>query len=213
MNALLEWPEIINQQVIPAAGFVGTIAFALSGVLAGARKQFDWVGVFIIALLTSCGGGMVRDLLLDRPVTILHSMMPVYVVLAMMALAKMFGLHRRPSLERQAWFVLCDSVGLAAFALNAALLAMDAGLTPFGVVAVAFITATGGGILRDMLVNEVPTLLATGFYGSVAVLMALAVMAVRQLGLLEEWAMPAIFLGGLGVRLLAWKQAWRLPVF
>jgi uncharacterized membrane protein YeiH len=108
-------------------------------------------------------------------------------------------------------FVVSDSVGLIAFSITGALVGLDAGISFFGVLLLAFVTAVGGGLLRDMLLSEVPLILCSEFYGSVAILVAAVLWGLDAAGWLSGRSLIALFLLGLAVRLVAYFRHWRLP--
>lgn len=204
-------PFDLTQQTLAAAGLVGGAAFALSGFLAGVRKGLDLMGVFILALLTASGGGALRDILIGRPVALVHGAEAFLISGTVVLLALAFRLHRLPQLEQRLGFVVSDAVGLAAFGLSGALVGIEAQAHFFGVVSLALLTAAGGGILRDLLVNEVPEVLHGGFYGSVALLQGAAVCALNECGALNPYTLLAAFGGALALRLVAYRRGWRLP--
>jgi uncharacterized membrane protein YeiH len=198
-------------QFFATASTVGSIAFALSGFMMGARKQLDVMGAFILAFLTANGGGVVRDLLVGRTPAIMHGMLPFWLAVGTMALAMAFRLQSRPAVERNWIFIVSDAVGLVAFGITGALIGIEKELHFFGVVTLSFLTATGGGIVRDMLVNEVPLVLHGDFYGSVALLLGVAVFLLHWAGLMNPASLTIIFLAGLILRLVAYRRGWQLP--
>lgn len=193
------------------ASLAGGVAFAVSGFLAGTKKNLDWMGLFILSFLTANGGGILRDVLADRPPVILLSNQPFLIAVAVTVLGCVLKLKHHASLESQWLFVLCDAVGLAAFAITGALVALEIEAPFFGFVTLSFLTATGGAILRDILVNNIPEVLHSGFYGSIAILVALAVYLLHMQGLLMPASLLGVFLGGLLLRLLAYHYRWQLP--
>lgn len=193
------------------ASIVGSIAFALSGFMAGARKQLDVMGVFILAFLTANGGGVLRDLLVGRTPAIMSGMLPFLLAAGTVLVAAAVRLHDKESVERNRIFTTSDAVGLAAFGITGALVGIEHELHFFGVVTLSFLTATGGGIVRDMLVNEVPLVLHGDFYGSVAILLGVAVFLLHWGGLTNPLSLSLVFLAGLILRLIAYGRRWRLP--
>lgn len=193
------------------AGLLGSLAFATSGFLAGARKELDIVGVFIVTMLTANGGGAVRDVLLGRTPLVLTDPTPFYLVCGVITIALLFKLHKHARLERHWLFVMSDAIGLVAFSLTGTLAGLEAGLSIFGVMVLAFITATGGGILRDMMVNETPSLLSSDFYGTVALVMAASVYGLHHFGHASELNITIVFFLLLGLRMLAYLRGWHLP--
>jgi uncharacterized membrane protein YeiH len=193
------------------ASLTGGIAFALSGFLAGAKKNLDWMGLFILSFLTANGGGILRDVLADRPPVILLSNEPFLIAFAVTLLGSLLKTRHRASLENQWFFVTCDAIGLVAFAITGALVALAMNAPFFGFITLAFLTAAGGAILRDILVNNIPEVLHSGFYGSVAILVALVIYLLNMNGMLTSASLFGIFLGGLVLRLLAYYYRWQLP--
>lgn len=197
--------------VYTIANVVGTIAFAFSGFLVGVHKQLDVMGVFILTMLTANGGGAVRDVLVNRTPYVLSDINAFWMVFGVFMFSYLFRLSRYAKVERSRFFVLSDAMGLVAFSVTGALVGMEAGLSLFGVMVLAFVTAAGGGIIRDIMVNEEPAILRSDFYGSVAVLVAIAVWGLHRAEMANEQAMLGVFVGALTLRLLAYYKGWRLP--
>lgn len=192
---------------------IGTIAFTLSGYLVGARKRLDMLGVLICALLTAIGGGIMRDMIVGRtPVAFIeHS---VFIVIALtLAAAWGFKLQNNQTRVLAEAFVWADSLGLAAFTISGAQVGLHYHLNFFGVIMLGFITAVGGGIVRDVLVNDIPMILRKDFYGTVAVLTALALYLLDALGWVNPLTLNLLLLGGYALRMWAYKTAWALPRF
>lgn len=200
-----------STQTLYAASLVGGAAFALSGFLTGVRKGLDLMGVFVLSFLTANGGGAIRDILIGRPVTLVREAEPFLITGTVVLLAMLFKLHKLPQLEQRWGFIVSDAVGLAAFGLSGALIGIEAQAQFFGVLALSFLTATGGSMLRDVLVNEVPEVLHGGFYGSVALLLGAAVYGLHALQFLNPFSLLAAFGAALALRLLAYHRKWRLP--
>lgn len=135
---------------------VGVIAFALSGVIEAARKKFDLVGVVMVAAIAAFGGGTLRDVLLDRrPFFWVEQEFWVWVLIAAGVALPFFFKARHIALSEKA-MLIPDAFGLGIFAAGGTHLALVAGQTPLVAVIMGVITAVAGGILRDVLVNEVP---------------------------------------------------------
>ena len=195
---------------------VGTVAFALSGYLLGVRKRLDLLGVLLVATLTAVGGGILRDLLLARVPLIFTSRGPWYerapfVIAATVLVAWAFSLHKVLEKGPRSLFVLADSMGLVAFSLAGASAAIDADLNLFAVALIALVTAVGGGLVRDALVNEVPAILHEDVYGTIAILAGLGLYAARGAHVPDAVSMPVLFVVGLGVRLLVVTRKLGLP--
>lgn len=193
------------------ASWIGGVAFALSGFLVGVRKELDLMGVFIIALITGNGGGVIRDLFLQKTPTVLTDLSALYLCAGTFLFGVVLHYLKSFDIENRGVFVLSDAIGLVAFSFTGTLAGLDAGLNIFGVTVLSFITATGGGIVRDILVNEVPSILKSEFYGSVAIVVALVMYALDHSNMATELNILAVFLSALFLRLLAHKMGWGLP--
>ena len=193
------------------ASTLGSVAFALSGFMAGARKQLDVMGVFILAFLSANGGGVVRDLLVGRTPAIMQSAMPFWLAAGTVVLALALRLQRKASVERNRIFIVSDAVGLVAFGIAGALVGIEKELHLFGVVTLSLLTATGGGLARDVLVNDVPLVLREDFYGSISLLLGLGVFALHRAGMMNPASLSMVFVAGLVLRLFAHEQGWKLP--
>ena len=135
---------------------LGVLAFALSGIMEAARKQFDLVGVVMIGAVTAFGGGTLRDVLLDRrPFFWVEQEFWVWALILVGLTLPFFFRATHIALTEKA-ILIPDAVGLCIFAAGGTHLALVAGMSPMIAVLMGVITAVVGGVLRDVLVNEVP---------------------------------------------------------
>src|SRR5258708_4506196 len=118
-------------EIFTLASFLGSIAFALSGFLAGVRKQLDLMGIFIVTMLTANGGGALRDVLVGQTPKVLLDASAFILVCMVLGCAMLLRLHRFANLERHWLFVVSDAVGLVAFSLTGTLVGIAAGLPIF----------------------------------------------------------------------------------
>jgi uncharacterized membrane protein YeiH len=135
---------------------IGTLAFALSGLIEAARKKLDIVGMAMVTFLAAFGGGTLRDILLDRrPFFWVQNEFWIWVVLAMCALALIFmrTRHIEPTERATAW---PDAIGLGIFSAGGTQIALQAGMPAIIAIIMGIITAVFGGVLRDVVVNEIP---------------------------------------------------------
>ena len=194
------------------AEYIGIIAFSMSGFFVAVRNNLDLLGVLIATFLTALGGGIIRDITVDKvPFTFSHTY-PALIVVIVMLLLIIFRFHKRNSLENKPLFILSDSIGLVSFSISGALIALDVGFNLAGVIAMSFITAVGGGIARDVIINEVPFVLKTGFYGTVSILIALVLYLLHQQNLMSFTVITALFVAALSLRLLAYYKKWSIPL-
>lgn len=195
-----------------AAEYIGLVAFAMSGFFIAVRNKLDFLGVLVSVFLTSAGGGILRDVTVDiKPYTFTHSS-PALVIFSVMILMVIFRFHKKESLENQPLFILSDSIGLVSFSITGTLIAMEHDLNFAGVLALAFATAIGGGIMRDVIINEVPFVLKTGFYGTIALLIAAMLFFLDSLGLLGAYSLTAVFIFSVILRLIAYYKHWSIPM-
>lgn len=190
---------------------IGTVAFAVSGYLLGVRKHLDWLGVVIVTLLTAIGGGIIRDVLVGRMPMVFLDNTNLVVIAVTLLLAWLLRLHKRENEMLTRLFIIADSIGLVAFSLAGAKLGVEFHLNAFGVVLLGFVTAVGGGIVRDMMVNDVPFILHQDFYGTVSILVAAVLYVLSQQGWDHLLAVQLLFVAGLALRLLAHWQELSLP--
>ncbi|MEN3031500.1 trimeric intracellular cation channel family protein [Chromobacterium amazonense] len=190
---------------------IGTAAFAVSGYLVGIRKRLDVLGILILAVVTAIGGGIMRDVLVNRVPRVFFDYTNLAVIAATVFLAWLLGLHRRRSRALEGLFVVADSLGLVAFSLTGAQVGLMFDLNAFGVVALGFITAVGGGVVRDMMVNDVPFILHRDFYGTVAIVVAGGLWLFDKLGWVGVWSLQLLFWLGLALRMLAHAREITLP--
>jgi uncharacterized membrane protein YeiH len=194
------------------AEYIGIIAFAVSGFFVAVRVKLDFLGTLISVFLTALGGGIIRDITVDKiPYTFTHDT-PALIIFVVMVLLILFAFHKRDSIENKLFFILSDSIGLVSFSITGALIALEAGLNLTGVLALAFVTAVGGGIIRDVIINEVPFVLKTGFYGTIALLIGLVLYVLDVYGLVNYVALTIVFLLGILLRIIAYYKKWAIPL-
>jgi uncharacterized membrane protein YeiH len=189
--------------------YLGIFAFALSGALKGLRKQLDPFGVLVLALATAVGGGTIRDVVLGNiPPYWLSERNYVLLVIAATLIA--VGMPRL--LERTEGVILFfDAIGLGLYTVIGATKAMEKGLGGVGVVALACVTACGGGMIRDLLAAEVPVVLRKEIYASASILGALLILGLQYTALPSPVSLTASAIVVVVLRLLALRFHWGLP--
>lgn len=197
--------------LVVAADILGIIAFALSGFLVGIRNNLDLLGLIISASLTALGGGVVRDVILGRIPFAFNEYYPAITVITTIFLAFAFRLYRKEQLERQWLFIISDTIGLVAFSITGALLAIEVEFNFFGVMILSFLTAVGGGVLRDTMINQVPSVLISDFYGSIAIIVSVLLLLLAQMDMVNTWGVACVAAFAIFLRLLAVTKQWHLP--
>ena len=188
----------------------GVAVFAASGALVASRKQMDLVGFGLIATVTGIGGGTLRDLLLDRPVFWIQQ--PVYVVLCVALATALFFVA--PYIQRRYPVLLwADALGLALFAMLGADIALDQGAGAVAAAVMGVMTATFGGLIRDVLCNEIPLILRREIYATAAAFGATVFILLTWLDLPSPVAEFGSIAAGFSLRALGLIQGWSLPVY
>ena len=193
------------------ADIIGIISFALSGFLISVHCKLDILGVFISSFLTALGGGMIRDVLANRTPYVFTDTLPVMLVIATVIIALLFKLHKSDNLESKTAFIISDAVGLVSFAITGSLVAIQNEYNFLGVLILAFLTAVGGGTIRDILINRVPSILVSEFYATVALIIGFIVFILHLFQLNTLFSLLIVFVFGVALRLLAYYRKWHLP--
>ena len=193
------------------ADIIGIISFALSGFLIAVLCKLDILGVFISAFLTAFGGGMTRDVLADRTPYVFTSNLPLSLVIATVLIAMLFKLHKITNLEGKWAFVISDAIGLSSFAITGAIIAIESDFNFLSAVMLAFITAVGGGTIRDVLINRMPFILVSEFYATVALIIGSVVYILDAFELRNIFSLIIVFIFGVVLRVLAYYKKWHLP--
>ncbi|MFQ1062606.1 trimeric intracellular cation channel family protein [Bordetella trematum] len=188
---------------------VAIVAEAMTAALVAGRRDMDWVGVCVIACVTALGGGSVRDVLLGHyPLTwVAH---PEY--LAMTAGAALLTALGAPMLRHlRKLFLLLDALGLVAFTIIGCKVAQQMDL-PLSIVMISGgITGCAGGVLRDVLCNDIPLLFRRELYASVSLVTGALYLVLDQYA--ASLAVPVALTVGLAFRLLALRFNWQMPKF
>jgi len=190
---------------------VAITAEAMTAALSAGRRSMDWVGVCLLGAVTALGGGSGRDVLLGHYPLIWvanpgYLLLPAAAALATIAIARV--MHRLRRL-----FLFLDAVGLVAFTVLGCNVAMEMGLPVVVVIVAGMITGCLGGVLRDILCNEIPLLFRSELYASVSVVTGALYVAGLRLGLPHDAVMFAAMALGLAMRLLALRFNWNMPKF
>lgn len=156
--------EPLNTNIL-ALMYFGDAVFALSGALLAGRKRMDIIGVVLIGTITGVGGGTVRDLLLGRTVWWTHQ--PLELILCVVVSLLAFFVIPA-SVARRMWMIWADALGLAAFAVVGCHVALSVGAPMVVAVFMGMLTATGGGLIRDVITNEQPMITSGQLYATAA---------------------------------------------
>lgn len=194
------------QQIIE---FLGTLAFAISGIRHAAAKRFDWFGGFVCGIAVAIGGGTIRDMMLGVSPFWMSS--PVYIVCTFLAQAIVIIFSKSLKRLDNAWFVF-DTLGLALFTIAGVQKSLDYG-NPFWVaIIMGCITGAAGGVIRDVLLNRVPVIFQKEIYAMASVAGGSLYWALTYTGLPLPIVVTTTFLAIVAIRFLAVKYHISLPV-
>lgn len=202
----------MNPETLLTVLFVtGLIVEAMTGAISAGKKQMDLFGVLVVANVTAFGGGVVRDLLLDRyPILFIGEprflLMTSVCAIVMVIIARYFA--------RLRWiFLSLDALGMITFSIVGAIRALDMG---FGIAVASLagmVTGVFGGIMRDILCNEIPLAFRTELYASVSIFSVWLYLILRHLETPESLSVPFTLAAGFILRILAVKYDWHMPKF
>ncbi|MGG1520235.1 trimeric intracellular cation channel family protein [Paenibacillus oryzisoli] len=186
---------------------IGTIAFAVSGAIVAMEEEYDILGVYVLGLVTAFGGGIVRNLLIGKPIVLLWDQ-GLFFQIALFAMTLVFFLPVRFIRLWKTWEAFFDAIGLAAFSIQGALYATNMGHPLSAIIVAAVLTGIGGGIIRDVLAGRKPMVLKDEIYA------VWGMLAGALIGL--GWSQGGLALAGLFVlivtlRMLSVFYKWKLP--
>ncbi|CAN5450839.1 trimeric intracellular cation channel family protein [soil metagenome] len=187
---------------------LGTMAFTISGAFSAMEKKLDIFGVVVIAFVTAIGGGTIRDVLIgNKPVTWMRDITVPSVILTTALMAILF---RNLFRNLPKTLFLFDSLGLGLFTITGIQKGLEAGIHPAICVALGTITACFGGVIRDLLLREIPVLFRKEFYASACItggIVYLLLLYIVSAPVAQTTAIALVC----ALRLLAVKFNWRLP--
>jgi uncharacterized membrane protein YeiH len=189
--------------------YAGVAMFAATGALMAAEKRQDLLTFVFFAAITGVGGGTLRDIMIDAPLFWVQD--PSYSIVCA-AVAVLIWVTRGRGLPGRTLLWL-DAVGLSVYAVVGAAKALALGVSPVVCVVMGVITATFGGIIRDVLANEPSILLRRELYISAAIVSATTFITLSVAGVDDPWAVAIAIALGFGVRAGAIIKGWSLPAF
>lgn len=188
---------------------LGTFAFAISGALVASEKKLDLFGVIIIAFVTAVGGGMTRDVLIDaHPINWIGDLNYIWTILAAVVFTFLFKSKIAPLSKT---LFLFDTIGIGVFTLLGVQKGISLDLHPFIAVVMGMVSSVIGGVIRDVLTNQVPLIFDGVIYASVCLLGGTVYLVANYFNLPDNIQYTTTILTIVVVRLLAVKFNWELP--
>jgi uncharacterized membrane protein YeiH len=201
MNVEIEFVDIIE--------FLGTFAFAISGIRLASAKKFDLFGAFVVGFVTAIGGGTLRDLLINTVPFWLES--SVYLWATLLALIFVFIFHNQLIRLNNTFFIF-DSIGLGLFVVVGVEKTLALGYDPWVAVIMGTITGSVGGMVRDVLINEIPLIFRKEIYALACVFGGVVFTALRSLETNKIVTEVTTAVVVILIRTLAVKFHWHLPI-
>lgn len=190
---------------------IGTVAFAVSGVLTAMNRRMDPFGILIVASAAAIGGGTLRDVLIGVPVMWMHDLTYLYVILATTIITIPF--RKRIRYIRRSLF-LFDTIGLALYTVVGVEKGIEAGFSPVICIVLGTMTASFGGVLRDILSNKIPIIFRKEIYatasilggvtyfiltktplsnGYIVIISMVSIMVIRLLAIYFDLSLPSVY--------------------
>jgi len=212
-RAALEQFKAYAASTLLVLDLVGTFVFALSGGAAGVKERLDLFGVLVLSFAAATAGGIIRDLLIGAVPPAAISDWRYLGVSLLAGLVIFFWFPRSERLRKLNNLVLIfDAAGLAVFAVAGTQKALGYGLNPVMSALLGMLTGIGGGMLRDVLIAQVPTVLRSELYAVAALAGAVVVVVGHVLNFPPTTMAIAGAILCFGIRLIAIRRGWRLPV-
>jgi len=188
---------------------LGTLVFAISGAFRAVKYELDILGVLVLAVATGVGGGILRDLIIGfAPPAAFRD--ESYLIVCL--LGGLIVFLAAPKIARRWDLVMAaDAVGLGVFSAIGAAKAAEFHLGPLGIVMMSVLTATGGGVIRDVLVSEIPAVIRVDFYATAAICGGLCFLAAGLAGFNEFFQLISSLVVATGLRLVAMIYRINLP--
>ena len=193
------------------AFYIAITVEAMTAALAAGRRNMDWFGVCLIACVTALGGGTMRDILLDHyPLVWVKN---PYVLLLVCG-AALLTIPLARLVDRLKWpFLLLDALGLVVFTVIGCNIGIEAGVHPIIVIVAGMVTGTAGGVLRDVLCNDIPLIFQGELYATVSLITGVVYFLGLTNGMPGDLMVLVAIAIGFTLRVLALVLKWEMPKF
>ena len=198
------------QDLLTFLDMAGVFVFAISGALAAVRKNMDLFGIIVLALMPAVGGGTIRDLVLDQPVFWIVSTYSIWVALVAAGITFLFARHLE---SRMRWLIWADALGLALFCVVGAEKALVVTGSPLVAIMMGVATGVAGGIIRDVICNEIPLVMRPDeyFYATAAFVGSITFCLLQYFSITGAIALWVAVAAAFVTRAMAIWRGWRLP--
>jgi uncharacterized membrane protein YeiH len=189
--------------------FIGTFAFAISGVRLASAKRFDWFGAYVVGVATAIGGGTIRDVMIGVPPFWMNN--SITLICSGFALLWVVVFGKQLIKQKNTWF-LFDTIGLALFTVTGVEKTLAFGFPAYTAIIMGAITGAAGGVIRDVLINEVPLIFRKEIYALACIIGGTAYIMFDHFGIDKEFNAVLSGLIVIFVRLISVKYHLSLPV-
>ena len=188
---------------------IGTIAFAISGIRLASYKKFDLFGAFTIGLVTACGGGTLRDVLLNLPVFWLQT--PIYIYLTVLSMIIVVA-FRKVLVSHDRLLFTFDAIGLALFVVIGMQKTLALGYPMWAAIGMGTVTGSFGGVVRDILINEEPLFFRKDIYATACIAGGIVYWITGLFDAAPIWQQIGCAVTVIGLRVCALRYNWALPI-
>ena len=189
--------------------FIGNMAFAISGIRLASAKQFDWFGAYIVGTAPGVGAGPIRDIMLGIPPFWMTN--PVYIICCGLSLLYVILFGKKIIRQQSTWFIF-DTIGLALFNITGLEKTLNMGYPVWTAVIMGCVTGAAGGVIRDILINEVPLVFRKDIYAMACIAGGIVYIIGYSVGLQAEVNAILSAILVISIRTLAVKYHWHLPI-
>ena len=196
-------------EFITLCDYVGTFAFAISGIRLASAKKFDWFGAYVVGVVTAVGGGTIRDVLLNA--TPFWMQQASYMIISGLALLFVL-IFRKYVIRLNNTFFIFDAIGLGLFAIVGMAKALDFGFPYWVAIVMGTITGAFGGIIRDIFINEEPLIFRKDIYALACIIGGIFYWGCYELNFPDEVTQSVAAASVILTRFAAVKYHWALPV-
>jgi uncharacterized membrane protein YeiH len=195
--------------LLPFFEHLGIFVFAISGLLMASEKNLDYFGGMVIAFFVALGGGTIRDLLLNTDVLWMQTPSLIYTAL----LGAVAGIIFKDFfIKIRKTFFLFDTIGMALFTILGIQKGIDYGQIPITSLLLGLISATFGGVIRDVLCNEIPLIFRKEIYATAGIIGGLCYLSLHYFGVNNQFSLIGCILIIVTVRISSVQFGWKMPV-
>lgn len=199
----------MKYEIFNLVDILGTIAFTISGVSAAMQKRLDIFGILVIAFITALGGGTLRDLMIgDLPVAWIREIRYPLIITVTVVAGIIFNRFLR---NLQNTLLVCDALGLGLFTMVGLQKGLAFGLHPAICVALGTITGCFGGVIRDVILRNIPLIFQKEIYATACIVGGCAYFLLREINLDAGWTEVVCISLVFGVRMVSVWMGWKLP--